>query len=356
MDNVNHGAEPENLPSRPLQPEILPAPAGQLDQGVFYPDEKRYVDAVSRPLPRRRRLVLPLILFVVTCISTYVTGVNTFEQHPVGAPNPLPFGGLLYAAAVMAILGAHEMGHFLQSVRYKVPASLPFFIPMPISPFGTMGAVIVQQAGVANRKAMFDIAISGPLAGLVLALPITYWGILHAQVVNLPLNQPVVLFGDPLLVKWMTSFVHGPLQPGQEIALNPLLFAGWVGIFITGLNLIPIGQLDGGHILYTLLRKKAHVVARVLFFFAVFVVIYGGTFVDSAYYGWTLMVLLLWKMGTKHPPTADDYVPLGTPRIILGWLTLLFIIIGFTPTPMYEVRVEEKKPEPAASMIDVVRN
>ena len=129
------------------------------------------------------------------------------------------------------------------------------FIPLPFSPLGTMGAVIIQQAGVANRKSLFDIAISGPLAGLAVAIPLNWWGIQHSQVIPVPPNS--VGWTNPLLVEWMIGWIKEPLRPGQDIVLNPILFAGWVGIFITGLNLIPIGQLDGGHILYCLLGRKA---------------------------------------------------------------------------------------------------
>src|SRR6202035_4844322 len=122
--------------------------------------------------------------------------------------------GLTYSTGIMAILGAHELGHYLQARRYGVPASLPYFIPFPVSPFGTMGAVIVQQSGVADRKSMFDIAITGPLAGLVVALPVAYWGILKSHVKAI--GGPVQVYGDPLLLKWMYQAVHGPIPAGSD--------------------------------------------------------------------------------------------------------------------------------------------
>ena len=308
---------------QPTAPPVLIIPAANFEHPVR-----------PAPAPHRRRIVLPLVLFVLTCISTYFSG------------------GLEYAIGVMAILGAHEMGHYLQTLRYRVPASLPFFIPMPASPLGTMGAVIVQQAGVADRKSLFDIAISGPLAGLVIALPLTYWGIQTAVVEPVPLDQPVTMFGDPLLIQWMVRWIHGPIPPGSEVHANPLLFAGWVGILITALNLIPIGQLDGGHILYALLRRKANFVMRLVFIGALTMVIYGGMYVDPSYYAWSMMLVLLTLMGTRHPPTADDFVPLGWGRKLLGWATLLFIIIGFTPTPIYEKTYSSPQVSPVAIEAD----
>jgi membrane-associated protease RseP (regulator of RpoE activity) len=259
---------------------------------------------------------------------------------------------LIYSVAVMVTLAAHEAGHYLQSRRYRVPASLPMFIPMPFGPTGTLGAVIFQEPGVANRKSLFDIAISGPLAGLVVALPLNWWGIRHAEIKPIPFGSTG--YTNPPIVEWMVAWMHRPLQPGEDIIFNynPILFAGWVGIFITGLNLTPIGQLDGGHLLYCLIGKKARLVARVLYIGAVAVVAYHLTRFHWEYVAWILMLILLWFMGTSHPPTADDKVPLGLPRIILGWLTLAFILIGFVSTPMYISRVPPRVPAPSQQATD----
>jgi membrane-associated protease RseP (regulator of RpoE activity) len=142
--------------------------------------------------------------------------------------------------------------------------------------------------------------------------------------VNTPLGLQL---GEPLLFKGLAYLTFGHIGPTQDVALHPIAFAGWVGIFITALNLIPIGQLDGGHILYALLRRKAHIVAQLLLIGAALGVVIGR------YWGWSLMIVLLMLIGPIHPPTANDDVPLGTTRIILGWASLLFVIIGFTPTP-----------------------
>lgn len=363
-------------PREPLEPEVLPAPIFEETGAPPLPgsgpgsaDPRAPMPPVYRP---RRRL--PLILFLLTCASTFYVGTLQFLQ-PETKVNPKTgaefivvdvdpetghttvridwrrsmLSGLTYATAVLAILGAHEMGHYLQARRYRVPASLPLFIPMPLRPIGTMGAVIVQQPGVADRKSMFDIAITGPLAGLAVALPLNWWGIAHSRIA--PLAGNAEGFTNPRIVEWMIALIHRPLQPGEDILLNPILHAGWVGIFITALNLIPIGQLDGGHILYCLLGKKAHWVAQALFLGAIGFVIYKSLSGHAEYRGWSLMLFLLWLMGTRHPPTANDRVPLGITRIVLGWLTLAFIFVGFVPTPMYETPdkpaapVHQPKPE-----------
>ena len=269
--------------------------------------ELAQIESISPP--PRQRIRLPILLFAATCVSTCLVG------------------GLAFALALMTTLLAHELGHFFQARRYRVPASLPYFIPMPLSPIGTMGAVIVMRPGKGDRRSLFDIAVTGPLAGLVPALLFCVIGLHLSQVVQLA-DQPVGLsLGEPILFKLLGYLTFGPLSNGQDIALHPVAFAGWVGIFITALNLIPIGQLDGGYILYALLRQRARAVAKGLLLLAAIAVVVCG------YWGWTLMIFMLMLMGPAHPPTANDDVPLGTGRTVLGWASLLFVLVGFTPTP-----------------------
>jgi Zn-dependent protease len=262
------------------------------------------------PAPRREGIPLfPILLFLATCYTTRA-------QH-----------GWAYSVAVMTILLCHEMGHYLQARRYGVPASLPFFIPMPGSITGTMGAVILMQPGRGDRRQIFDIAVSGPIAGLIPSIIFSLIGLRLSQVVPLADAGVHLTLGEPLVFKLLSYLALGPLPPGQDVFLHPVAFAGWVGIFITALNLIPIGQLDGGHTLYALLLQRAYPVAQGLLLAAVVAVFAFG------YWGWSIMVLLLLLMGPIHPPTANDNIPLGTGRTILGWACLAFVPLGFTPTP-----------------------
>lgn len=273
--------------------------------------EAEFVEPQVSAIPPRPRRVLPIVLFVMTCLTTYLAG------------------GPAFSLALMMTLLAHELGHYLQARRYGVPASLPYFIPMPISPIGTMGAVILMQPGMGNRRTLFDIAISGPLAGIVPALLFCVLGLRWSAVVAVSDIQSGWSLGEPLLFKLLVYLTFGSLGEGQDVLLHPIAFAGWVGVFITALNLIPIGQLDGGHILYSLLLKRAHVVAKGMLGAAVMAVVLWG------YWGWSLMLLLLMLMGPVHPPTANDQVELGTGRKILGWAALLFFPFGFTPMPFH---------------------
>lgn len=316
MDETSNSADQfdEHSPQINAEPIIVSAALSQsIDRAAEDARRKRQELIAAYRTRAARMWRIAGMLFVATCFSTWLSA------------------GWQYAVALMAILLSHEFGHFLQAIRNRVPASPPFFIPFPLSPIGTMGAVIAQAGGVANRTQMFDIAISGPLAGLVLALPIAWWGVTQSRLVEMIPGSDALIFGDPLVLQWMIERFHGVKPEGFEVELNPLLFAGWVGIFITALNLMPIGQLDGGHILYCLIGKRAHTVALLLVASAVGYMAYTRDF------GYAFMVFLLVSMGTRHPPTADDRVPLGPLRIVLGWLTLSFVLIGFTPRPIFQL-------------------
>ncbi len=306
------------------EPEIIEAEI--VDMAPAGADRWRRL-AAARP---RRRWRLPAMLFAATCLSTLLVG---------GAQAIYTDGllagvvqGLRYAVPVMTILLCHEMGHYLQARRYGVQASLPYFIPMPLSPIGTFGAVIAMEPRVGGRRALFDIGISGPLAGLVPTFIFLVIGLQHST--HGPISGHGLVYGSPPLFDFMAANILGPVPDGHGLHLHPMAFAAWVGLLVTSLNLIPIGQLDGGHILYALLRRNAHTVATLLLLGAIFVVILYWSSLGH----WTLLLILLLLIGPIHPPTADDDEPLGAGRILLGWLTLAFILVGFTPVPLQYIQ------------------
>ena len=290
--------------------------------------------------PPQRRRILPIVLFLATCCTTFYSGANwagnllreppTHEaREAMSATEALFYGwpdGLLYMGAVMTILIAHEMGHFVQAVRYGVPASYPHFIPMPLTPIGTMGAVIKMHGSQANRRELFDIGLSGPLAGLVIAIPVACLGIYFAHAV--PVLPGGWSFQDPLIFKPLIHWMHPNLPANHELALNPLMLAGWVGMLITGLNMMPVSQLDGGHVAYALLGRKSHWLARGVMASAVVFILVSGQ------YSWSVMLCLVAVVGTTHPPTADDRVPLGWKRVVLGWMSMFIPVLCFMPTPI----------------------
>ncbi len=306
----NHEGEVEVFPAELV--EIVPAPGWQFQEP-------------PQPALRKRRTWLPLVLFIATCFTTLLAGILTADEKFTW--DEALYHGFLYAGPLMLILVCHEMGHFVQAWRHGVYASFPYFIPVPIPPIGTMGAVIAMEARMGHRRALFDIGISGPLAGLAPTIVCCVLGIYWSKPVIATPGPGKEFFGTPLLFDILISLMGKEVPPGHVLSISQIGFAGWVGLLITSLNLFPIGQLDGGHVLYALLRRKANVIARILLALAAGAVVFFGL------YMWILMIFLLFLMGPSHPPTANDDEPLGWPRIVLGWLTLAFIPIGFTPTP-----------------------
>lgn len=312
-------------------PREIPGWAEVLPEGAFDDD--------SHPghYEPQRRIMLPLVLFIATCFSTFLAGMAGQRAYEL-LFNPRLLvnfvqarwqDGLLYMAAVMGVLLTHEMGHFLQALRYRVNASLPFFIPMPFSPIGTMGAVIGMQGSQADRKELFDIGLTGPLAGLALAIPFSVIGVMQAGVV--PKSAEGFFFGDPLLVQWLMKWLRPEVAANETLVMNPLLMAGWVGLLITGLNMVPISQLDGGHVSYALFGRGAWLVARLVIFGVMGYMLFSGN------YQWIIMLLLVMMIGVEHPPTRDDRVPIGPWRYALGLVSLSIPIFCLTPVPLSTV-------------------
>jgi membrane-associated protease RseP (regulator of RpoE activity) len=328
---------PDDAARAPLEPEptVLPWPGAaersgtHVDATVGTPP-RRELTASDLTTPRPRRVVLPVVLFLATCLSTFLAGAldwnplehleNNQAERVIAAKWTQ---GLIYMAAVIGILLTHEMGHFLQTVRYHVPASLPYFIPVPMLLTGTMGAVIGMEGSRADRKQLFDIGLSGPIAGLVVSLPIIWFGIKQAAVV--PITGEIQL-GDPLIFKLLAGFLRDDLSAGVILDKNhPLLMAGWVGMLITGLNMMPISQLDGGHVIYGLFGRKANLLARAFLIAAILFVVLGQ------HYNWTVMLVLVILLGVDHPPTRDDNVRLGPLRTAMGLASLAIPVLCFTP-------------------------
>ncbi|MBN2580490.1 MAG: site-2 protease family protein [Pirellulales bacterium] len=316
--------------------EVIPADDWRLRQ---YAADHPFPPLFPSP-PPRRRIYLPIFLFVATCFTTF--GVRFFVPGVDLATRLID--GLQYSACIMTILFCHEMGHFLQSLRYKIRASLPYFIPLPLPPFGTMGAVIVMKSRLGSRRSLFDVGITGPLAGLVPTLICCIVGIYWSEVKPEPRHLvPGTVFNDPLIFQWLCTLLGRHVPEGYELMAHPVAFAGWVGLFITSLNLIPIGQLDGGHVLYALLRRKSYLVVRLLLMIVFLFMIFNF----SHYWQWLFLLSLLMLLGIFHPPTANDHEDLGWFRTALGILILLFIPLGFTPQP-FKIQDEVSKPATAS--------
>jgi membrane-associated protease RseP (regulator of RpoE activity) len=232
--------------------------------------------------------------------------------------------GLPYAAAVLFILGAHEMGHYVACRYYRIEATLPFFLPGP-NIFGTFGAVIRIRAPFPSRRALFDMAVAGPLAGFVAALPILYYGLVHSTLVTSEPQPGTIGLTDCLLLHWLYPHFF-ELRAGASVQLHPVFAAAWLGLFATALNLLPIGQLDGGHMLYAVAPRAHRLVSRsgIATLFAC----------GLAFEGWHLLIFaaLFAFIGVAHPRPIDDLTPLGRGRLAVALLGVLILVLCFIPT------------------------
>jgi len=257
------------------------------------------------------RPLLHVILLLFTVLTTYM--VN----------------GIFYSLSIVSILLTHEMGHYLMCRKYGINATLPFFIPIPAGPFGTMGAFIKIRERIPNRRALFDVGIAGPLAGLTLTIPILIIGLKNSNFVLLETVPKGTMFlGESFLFSQLANIVMGPVPQGYDTALHPMAYAGWAGLFVTALNLLPIGQLDGGHVLYAIFGHKS----RQIYKYAIIAFIIISAFL---YPGWLLLIIFLLWMGIHHPPPENDYIPLDLKRRLIGYFTFLIFIISFIPVPIY---------------------
>ncbi|MDZ7723964.1 MAG: site-2 protease family protein [candidate division KSB1 bacterium] len=272
----------------------------------------RFISETRRRELRRERIKsvsVHSLLFVLTVISTYL------------------MGGVWYALPVIVILFSHEMGHYLMCRRYRVPATFPFFIPFPfLNPFGTLGAVIRIRGIIPSRKALFDIGVAGPLAGLAFTLPALYFGISMSDIVPATENTDAAFYlGESLLYKGISYLTLGPISDGYDVMLHPLAYAGWVGLFVTALNLLPIGQLDGGHVYYSLFGRRGKAGSMI------FLAALGVAVIN--YPGWGLLFLILLIWGRKHPPPADDSTPIDLKRRLIAGFVFIIFILSFIPEP-----------------------
>jgi membrane-associated protease RseP (regulator of RpoE activity) len=282
---------------------------------------------------------LHIFLFVITFLTTLVVGTvhasNTsfkdlsdligFLQGLLKRPWELR-SGLPFSITLMVILLSHESAHYIASRKHRVKATLPYFIPAP-SVFGTLGAFIKMKSPISTKNALMDIGASGPIAGFVMSLLACAIGLSMSQVVPMVKVTDEFVFGPSLLFLWMARLILGNIPPDYSILMNPVAFAGWIGFFVTSLNLIPVGQLDGGHIAYALLGERHARVSKILIaaLFAMGLLLYEG---------WLLWAVLLIILGFRHPPIVYSYVPLDRKRKVIGWVALAIFIVTFTPVPV----------------------
>lgn len=331
---------------------------------VFQPE--RVLDRAAReqrrisPEPHRFDWRINIVLFAVTVVSVFLAGA----MYPVpGAPLPEPpqgwaglgaflASGWRFALPLLAILLSHEFGHYFAARWHRVPASLPYFVPLPLfGLFGTLGAIIAMPARIRSRNALLDIGAAGPLAGMVVALPVMAIGLRLSPVIESP--DIGYQEGQSILYLLLKRLFVGPIPEGFDVNLHPTAFAAWAGFLITMINLIPFGQLDGGHIAYALFRDRHNAAARwirlsLLGLFLYNLIIFvgpvftgqsdrrlGDAFGNSAFWlVWFGLLFLLARLsgGVEHPPTEPG--PLSPVRRKVAWFTLVLFALLFMPTPL----------------------
>ena len=274
---------------------------------------------------------LNVILFVATGFTTLFIGtlmMASFEQDPSLAPDgilrsmwmepEMLLRGLPFSVAIMSILLAHEMGHYLTCRYYGISATLPYFIPAPTM-VGTFGAFIRIRSPIQHRAALLEVGVAGPIASFVLSVPTLAIALARPRYMEIESADGLLSLGEPLIFK-IVAWLMGAVPPaGMESLLHPIGFAAWVGFLLTTLNLLPVGQLDGGHIAYALFGRFHKRISQLF----LFVLLPLGIFFWP---GWLVWIFLLALLGTRHPPTLDDSLPLDRRHVILGWIALAMFV------------------------------
>ncbi len=282
---------------------------------------EQYVE-ISRRKPEKSGVWLNILLLFLTFLSTTYVGMGFYQKNRI-------LGGIVFSAAILFVLGSHEMGHYFAARRWNVKTSLPYFIPAPTI-LGTFGAVIKQKSNCPNRKALFDIGISGPLVGVVASIIVTYIGLKMSPSFPTTTASMYVQIGTPPLFDFLAK-----LAGFNGKFMSPVAFAGWVGMFLTCLNMIPAGQLDGGHVLRAMIGKASDRVSKLMPF-----VLLGIGYLADNYYGagsgsvwiiWSLIVLLFSL--APHPSPIDDETPIDKKRYVTGIVAFVIAALCFTPAP-----------------------
>ncbi|MED5560156.1 MAG: site-2 protease family protein [Acidobacteriota bacterium] len=337
---LDHSSTPEGVPT-----------LDQLTTSDQQPTELSYGRARASGNHGPPRIRMNIVLFVLTFTSSIYWGFIQYQQfyseelrsvltsNPFEAPSAL-LGGLPFGIAVIAILLAHEMGHYLTCRHYGIEASLPYFLPLPppnliptLLP-GTMGAVIRIRGAITSRRALFDIAVAGPIAGWVAALPILAYGLSQSRVVStieIETSGLYLTLGEPLLWGPMSRFFGPEIGPAQDLVMHPLAFVGWFALLITAMNLLPVGQLDGGHLLYSLVPRWH----RALSFTVLILMFFAGFRFFPGWILFAVIVSVLFIMGgLGKPRPIDDGQKLGATRIVLTLIALAIFVTSFMLIPV----------------------
>jgi membrane-associated protease RseP (regulator of RpoE activity) len=266
-----------------------------------------------------------ILLFIATCFTTLFAGALLNGVIPWEQPEKI-YLGLPFSFTLLFILMTHELSHYFTSRRHNVTASLPYFIPAP-SIIGTFGAIIKMKPPIPDRRSLIDIGASGPIGGFIIAVIATIIGLSWSEIKPSGELQGGIAFGSSILFSLISKIVLNVDPEKFDVILHPVAFAGWIGLLVTSLNLLPIGQLDGGHIVYALFGEKHGLIAKITI---PVLLVMGMVF----WRGWIIWAVLMMIIGYRHPPVVYPDIQLDKKRIYIGWASLVIFILTFTPTPV----------------------
>lgn len=298
---------------------------------VRYEKGEHAIYIIKKPKRKTKPIWINILLLVVTIFTTTLAGalqwvsIKEAEFIEILSPYYLLNGFIFFSIPLLSILGIHEMGHYFISKKHNLDTSLPFFIPLP-PPFilGTFGAIISTREPIPDRKTLLDVGVAGPLCGFLVAIPVCLVGLFLVQQnpIILPPSEEGILIIYPLLLQGTSNFFTIP----QNAVMHPTLFAGWVGLFLTAINLLPVGQLDGGHIARALLKDK-HKYAS----WGVIITVMGLGLFNTGFFMLAIIILLF--IGTQHSPPLNELTSLDMKRKLVGILALIVFILCFAPFP-----------------------
>ena len=268
------------------------------------------------------------VLFISTIFTTLLAGAMMEGALVFSKPLEI-LKGFPFSITLMLILGTHEFGHYYYAQKHKVDATLPYFLPAPPFLFliGTFGAFIKIKSPIYRKDALLQIGAAGPIAGFIIAVPALLIGLKLSKVVEKVDINNAIMLGDSLLMKFLTWMTYPNLLETQDIMLHPIAFAGWIGLLVTMLNLLPIGQLDGGHIAYAMLGKKQNIIGKLAF-----IALISLSFISLNWLFWGLLIFFLMR-SAKHPPIHDINIPLSKFNKRIGYICLIIFILCFIPAP-----------------------
>jgi len=300
---------------------------------IRYEQGEHIIYVMPKPKARIRSKWLNIALFLATVFTTILAGSMLFATEQefnwfyIFRLDNLLKGWVFFSIPLMSILGIHELGHYFASKKHRVAATLPYFIPFPPNPFlplGTMGAVISTKEPIPDRKALLDIGVAGPICGFIVAVPVLIMGLMMSNIIAISeIPKGSITLGEPLLVTILIKIMFN-LPHGYTINLHPTAFAGWVGLLVTAINLLPAGQLDGGHIARAILKEK-HKYAS----WGAMIALLGLGFVATNWLFFAILILFL--IGVQHPPPLNELTNLDLKRKLLALASLAIFILSFVP-------------------------